>query len=639
MKEIEIRLLKKLMDCNCPMRASELAVYNNVSISSIKGIVKDANQNLKAYGAKIVGKTGLGNGFVLDIFDQEKFDHYIKEVLPKQIEEEDGLFIKQSSRVNYLMQRLLQKDDYIKADDLAIELNISKNQLSKDLKLVREKFKKVGIEVVNKPYYGLIINADELSVRQCLSAMRLEKIMFQNYATTYSGNEANDVMLAQIKTVIINECERYNYNLIDMVCENLVTHLYIAVKRAAKKYQVEFTEEEKKKIRQEQEFALAKSIIHDIQNILQITLPDNEIYYCAIHLCGKKTVDSGYVVPQEIQTIVREMLLYVDKERGTNFHEDFRLGLNLSLHMVPFISRMEYSLELKNPILEEIKARYLMAYDYASVCAEYLSMKFDKTISENEISYFALHIQLTLDQKRSREKKNVLVVCATGRGSAELLKVKIKRNYGKYFDRIDVCDFINANKIDTSDYHYILSTVRLVDFNRPYLMITNFIDDNDDKNITKLFEDEDGEFYSQFKKELFINNIKAKTKEDAIYQMVENLKLHRDLNEDFYESILEREKLANTCYSKYIAIPHPLKTMSKDTFISVGILDEPVQWDEESKVKVILLCSFAAGFAKNNDDFFRRLSDIISSKSTVRELTMVTSYDDFIGVMKNKLGD
>lgn len=639
MKEIEIQLLRKLMESHDPIGTNELAQLCNVSISKIKNLIREINRDLKLNGAKIVGKTGYGNGYVLEIANEDRFEKYLNCILPRQIQEEKSLFSNQGSRVFYLMQRLLQNRDFIKADDLAIELNISRNQLSKDLKLVREKFKCVGITVVNKPYYGIAIDANELEIRKCLSTMKKENIYYQNYGTTYSGNAINDVMLAQIKTVIINECEYYDYKLIDMICENLVTHLYIAVKRAEKKYQVEFDEGEKKKIEHEKEFVLAKSIIRDIQNVLQVNLPDSEVYYCAIHLCGKKTMDSGYVVPNEIQNMVSEMLTHLDNKRGTNLRNDFRLGLNLSLHMVPFLSRMEYSLELKNPMFEEIKTRYLIAYDYASVCADYLAKKLDKCISENEVSYFALHIQLALDKRRASEKKNVLVVCATGRGSAELLKVKVQDNYGKYFDKVDVCDCLNVSKVDLSDYQYILSTVPLNDFTRPYLLISNFLDDNDGMKIEKLFEGASDNLYSYFQRELFLYGIKAKTKEEAIKIMVENIKKHRKISPQFYESVLEREELANTCYSKYIAIPHPFRILGNETFISVAILDEPVQWAEESKVKVVLLCSFAGDFAKKNEDFFRRLSDILSSKSTVKELTMVKNYDEFINAMKKGLGE
>ena len=639
MKEIEIQLLKELINAKEPMGTAQMASLIRSSRGKVKYVVKEMNSFLKSYGAEIVGKTGLGNGYTLVVKNNEEFDKYLNDILPKSIHNEKQLFSNQEARVNYISQRLLQNRDFIKADDLADELSISKNQLSKDLKIVRNYFKRVGIEVINKPYYGLMIEADEIAVRQCLAKMESDKLFTSNYATTYSGDAEENVTLAQIKTIIIDECEKFNYKLVDMICDNLVTHLYVAIKRAKEKYDVPFSEDDKASIEKEKEFELAKAIIYDIQSFLKVTLPKNEIYYCTIHLSSKKSLDTEYVVNIETQRLVSGMLAYLDENKKTEFKLDFRLALRLALHMVPFMSRVQYNLELRNPLLEEIKSRYILAFDYAYVCADYLNKRLNCNLSENEISYIALHLQLSMNDQKKDVKKNILIVCSTGRGSAALLKVKFKREYDKYLNNITVSDYLNVLKMDVSEFDYIFSTIPLKDFKRPYLLISHFITPQDDKRITEILEKGDDNFYRYFEKNLFMSNIKATTKEKAIKLMVENVKKYKDISNEFYESVIKRENLANTCFAKNIAMPHPYEVLSDETFISIGILDKPIEWIDDQKVRIILLCSFSASFAKNNDVFFEFLSEIISSETTIRELSHAKDFETFIEIMKKKLGD
>ncbi|MBQ1826328.1 MAG: HTH domain-containing protein, partial [Erysipelotrichaceae bacterium] len=188
MKEIEIRLLERMTGNDEAVGTLELAEFLGVSRARIKSLVKDINTALADHGAQIEGKTGRGNGYNLIISDREKYEEYIHRILPGQMLEEKELFFNTEARVNYITQRLLQSDGYVKAEDLADELAVSRNQFSKDMRTVRSRLKKVGIDVQQKPYYGLRIEANELTVRQALAKLQSEKLFTSNYSATYSSD-------------------------------------------------------------------------------------------------------------------------------------------------------------------------------------------------------------------------------------------------------------------------------------------------------------------------------------------------------------------------------------------------------------------------------------------------------------------
>lgn len=641
MNDMVIQLLKEFEKSKKPMRSSELAEVFGVSESKLKGIVKTVNRDLVKHGAKIIGKTGSGNGYTLQISNPTLYKKYLQEVLPAQVKEEMQYFTNQETRVNYIIQRLLQANDYIKADDLCEEINVSRSQLSKDLKQVRVKVAKVGINIEHKPYYGLHIQADELAVRQCLAAMENQSMYTSNISTTYSTDDAKtNRILAQIKAIIIEECENFDYILTDMTCQNLVTHLYVAIHRAIRDFEVTFTDTEKAKIEEHHEFPLAKKIVEKIESVTNVHLSENEIYYCTIHLSSKKTLTQEYMISDGVRVLVKDMLQYVKKVCNIDVTNDLYLEIRLCLHMVPLLSRIEYHLELKNPLLEEIKTRYILAYDIATICADYLNQKYHCVLSNHETSYFALHIQLALSERNEFQKKKVLIVCSTGRGSAELLKVRFQKEYGKYAECIETCDFLQIQEMDINQYDYIFSTIPLPDLSKPVIRISHFITQEDNKNITKVLQHNDFEdFIRYFEKNLFVANLKADNKEDVIKELVNTIKKHRTIPDGFYDSVIEREKMADTCFANDVAMPHPYRVQTKDSFISVGILHHRIPWNDEQEVKIVFLCSFASSFARKNEHFFPILSEVIASKNVVRDLSNAEDYETFVNIIKDSMED
>ena len=54
---------------------------------------------------------------------------------------------------------------------------------------------------------------------------------------------------------------------------------------------------------------------------------------------------------------------------------------------------------MHNPLKDEIKSKLIMAYELAVKACVVINQRFNCTLSEDEIAYFALHINLSLEQK------------------------------------------------------------------------------------------------------------------------------------------------------------------------------------------------------------------------------------------------
>lgn len=75
----------------------------------------------------------------------------------------------------------------------------------------------------------------------------------------------------------------------------------------------------------------------------------------------------------------------------------------------------------------------------------------------------------------------------------------------------------------------------------------------------------------------------------------------------------KRESLAATSFGGLVAMPHPWKAVSKDTFVCLAILDKPVQWGE-AKVQVVFLVSIADDATAKLQNSIRLLRSLWSMK-------------------------
>ena len=96
-----------------------------------------------------------------------------------------------------------------------------------------------------------------------------------------------------------------------------------------------------------------------------------------------------------------------------------------------------------------------------------------------------------------------------------------------------------------------------------------------------------------------------------------------------HAGMLQREKIGSTFFSKGIAIPHPLHSISSDTFVAVYISKNPIVWDEEGNtVQVVTMLHIG----KNNPrsfqlwDYFAR---ILEDKDFVDKIVVEPTFEFF----------
>ena len=133
--------------------------------------------------------------------------------------------------------------------------------------------------------------------------------------------------------------------------------------------------------------------------------------------------------------------------------------------------------------------------------------------------------------------------------------------------------------------------------------VVNDVEKNDTKH--------DSQKNDLYKENTVCMNLKSKTKQDVINEMVELLDKNGILNNknEFKKEILEREELSSTGFGNGIAIPHAKTSAVKIPRVAVGISKDGFDFDSVDGNKANLIFMIAAG-DDDNDLHLKTLSHL-----------------------------
>lgn len=611
MNKKERLILIELMN-NEFVSGQELACAIQMSVRSLNSIIKNISCNIK--GAEIDSGTF---GYRLIIKSPEEFLRYLQQ---------DDALQDEKHRLQYLFGRFMESGDYIRIEELCEELHLSRTSVKQSLREIRSYFEEYGIGISTKPHYGMCLKGSEINKRRAMAHFKY----FER------DNEAYD----KIKNIIVSciaNIDAGSFHICDDALSSIALYLYIAYVRVQKKMYIDMDEKWMKEAEAEPEYGLGCAVMTLMNQMLGMEYREDETAYLTLHLSGRNSRHGAEIcVSQEILNIVNEMMQILEEEAGISFSSDLNLRLALSLHMVSLAKRIRYKTYIKNPLLEDIKSRLIAAYELAIKAARFINRHYECCLPEDETGYLALYINLSLEKELDRiQKKNILVVCSSGLGSAKLLEYYFERNFKAYIRKLTVCSSLEMEKTDLDRYDCVFSTVPIHrKMSVPVFLIENVVDYRDALQIAqKLKRLDKPDLKRYFPKELFFLFDSFESREDAIHQIVERCHLCYKLPKDFEKLVLEREKIASTEFHEMAAFPHAYKPVADTTFVSVVILRKPLLW-KSSRIRLIFLSSVEKGMNKDLDRFYRVVSVLLSDSYIQRQLIENPTYDNLADIIE-----
>lgn len=611
--------------------AQQLADHLGVSEKTVRLRIQELNDELGKNGARITSKARFG--YRLEVIDPQRFEAYQREW---EREETGQIPDNASERSDYLMAYLLFRPGYVKVEELCDFMYVSKPTLSNCLKLVEGVLKRYHLSIERRPNYGIRIQGEEFDIRRLISDYFIKRNCLSGFDISHQ-DKALSSLADQVKALMA----KYDVHLSEISFENFVNYTYISQRRIRSGYYLKLDKENLIEIGvKEQSFI--RELIGSLEAKEGIRYTSDEENYLLLYLAGKRMIgnmvenDSNFVINERTDRLALEMLKLAAKEYHLDFYNNFEMRMTLNQHLVPFDVRMRYGIPLKNPMLEEIKEKYSLAYQMAYVASNVLRDYYKKEIPEDEIGYFALIFALALEKGKTDCRYNILVVCSTGKGTSRLLKYKYEQEFSDYLKNIYVCDLLGLENFDTSKVDYIFTTVPITrEVSVPIIEVGMFLGTDDIQKVTDIlrYGNSGGMIRRYYGEKRFIKDVPAGSKEEILSYICEIIKKQEQVDEDFYELVLERESLAQMDYGNSITIPHPNRIASEESFAYVAILKEPVTWNN-LPVQLVLLTSIGRKEDRDRQRFYETTARFALNADSVSKLLRNPEYDVFIELLQ-----
>ena len=144
----------------------EIAASTQINRRLVRDEMANIRTILKSLGYELVSKTSKGYR-INDLSSESlnRLSHFIDEA---ERQRESIFPTLPGERESFIIRRLIEKDDYIKIDDLASELLISRSTISASLKHSKATLDKYDLSIKQRPNYGICLIGNELNKRKPL---------------------------------------------------------------------------------------------------------------------------------------------------------------------------------------------------------------------------------------------------------------------------------------------------------------------------------------------------------------------------------------------------------------------------------------------------------------------------------------
>lgn len=611
-----------------------LADQSETSDRTIQTRIRDLRQEMEPHGATIESRPRYGYRLVVQ--DRERYKAWLKteqarmrQSIPNSVEE----------RFRYMLAQFLRSEDYWKLEDLAEQLCVSTKTLSTELKQVEFVLGHYDLVLQRKPHYGVRVCGLEFDKRKCC----MDYLVQPYYKVSYpEDNQAKFTSL--IGEVLLDVMLQYRVKFSEAAFQNIVFYLFVACMRTLEGNVIrEARPDQLARVEKMPEYGIAKQLVQKLQEMeMKIEPTPAEYLYIAVYIAGRRILGDEYklqsspVVLQDINSLMGLLMDCIQKVYNLNFRDNLNVRIALYNHLTTFHIRMTYGIPMPNPILEEIKQNYPFAFAIAQRAMVELERFYGRKVSEAETGYFAIILEMALESlKEEIEKKNILLVCMTGKAGSRFLSFRFRNEFGVYINRLDVCSMYEFEQYDLSGIDYVFTTVPLhTAVGIPIYEIGNFLDDADIPQVRKKLEQGSTDFLrSYYRPELFFPHIAGSTREEIIRELSHRLaQVYPIPEETFCASVLAREQLGGTDFGNQVAIPHPEDCLFHENIVCVGILDKPVLWSA-NPVQLVVLVSIYESTSTQTQKFYQLTSSLLSDQVRVKRIISRREYEHFMKLL------
>ncbi|HDS3241229.1 TPA: BglG family transcription antiterminator [Klebsiella aerogenes] len=602
----------------------ELAQRLSVSTRTVRADITALNALLAQYGAQFT--LNRGSGYQLKIDDRSRFQA-LEETAPKT----QHVPRTAQERIHFLLVRFLTSAFSIKLEDLADEWFVSRATLQNDMVEVRERFQRYQLTLETRPRHGMKLFGSEVSIRACLTDLLWELTLQGGMNPLISAEALEADVPAQLEPVLQETLTRHHIRLTDVGERFICLYGAVVVRRVSEGYPLaDFSAED---VAQNVRDA-ARDLAGELQRLAGKPFSPAEEEWLCVHIAARQVqdVDPETISADDDEALVNYILRYINSQYNYNLLDDTQLHADLLTHIKTMITRVRYQIMIPNPLLDNIKQHYPMAWDMTLAAVSSWGKYTPYTISENEIGFLVLHIGVGLERHYNigyQRQPHVLLVCDTSNAMVRMIEAILQRKY----PQLAISATISQREYEQReaiDEDFVISTVRIGEKDKPVVTIAPFPTDYQLDQIGKLVlvdRTRPWMLNKYFDAAHFRVIDKPIDQQTLFAELCQQLQQEGFVDAEFHDSVVEREAIVSTMLGDGIALPHALGLLAKKTVVYTVIAPQGIAWGDETAHIIFLLA-----ISKSEYEEAMAIYDIFVTflrERAMSRLAATRSFDEF----------
>lgn len=632
--------------------SKELAEYLSCSDRTVRNALKLIEKTMIIQGVQLISKQGQGYQM---FFENQGAYQEFRQTYELEEDYTKTAVSKDDDRLVFILNKLLFEQVPVLFDDLADELYVSRSTLSHDFKKIRVMLSEYNLSIESRANKGVYVSGEERDKRRFIMHYFLENQFLKTLHCYVKFNFFDQtVPLEEFARIVLDECQEANLKLSDFVLQNLVVHIALSMIRLKSGFEIKNIDCQMTDDAIERK--VAQRILSKVSEVTNQEFPVQEIDYITLHLLAKsqQCQKNQKNISEEV---LKKSLFKTFQDLGLddiyNFSSDFQLIEGLITHLMTLQVRLESRITLNNPLVDEIKQNYSDIFFMTREILANMDMFIEWSISDDEIAYVSLHFLAAMERSKESTKFNILAICATGFGAAQMLRNRLETEFGNRVEVVDVIGYYELNQEKLKGIDFIVSAVDLSNlyFQIPVFKVSVFLKSDEMEMIRKAMDQmqvsshiqsskiskfENNNFRQYFSKENFLICTKY-DKENLLEKMIQGLSVgeSNEFEQSLLHGIKQREELSSVVFSEKIAVPHPIQPFGTEGKVSVAICKDSLLWDNQSShVQLVFLLSPSIYGNEGLATVTKKIVSLTENDDLQNQLISCNNFEDFINIFE-----
>lgn len=552
----------------------------------------------------------------------------------------DDAVVDEDKGYNQLKTKLFIAQAPFDIFDLADSLFISSSTLNRWLRQLKNELSQYESVRLVREHDQVYLEGSEYQRRSLIRDILFHEVGREKGKLEEMFSEFTSLDLNHIESIIHTTVKKFNYYVEEPYTTNIVVSLLIAISRSGSDAHDLVTPD--RVLHSKIEYQIAKEICTRIQEHWRVTLDDAGIEYIAYLINGQIKPDrmttSNLVQGDEARKI-RQII--------NDTFDYYLLRVDISSVIGPFLTHISALLDrsrrkqnvVAGYVAEGISETSPFTYEIAVYLAQHLEEAFKVNIPSDEIALLGIYIGSILNEaNRTSLRVRVGVICPQYKMLSDRFEEGIRNKFGRQIDIRFVKPTLPERAL-IRQTDIIISTEKINNPEINYVLVSPFLDESDQVKITKalgLISDKVQQdrlrrsIFQYFSPKLFFKNPGVSTKAEAIELLANSLVSANICDSDYVASVFRRESLSSTSFFNLFAVPHAIEMNAKRTMISVLIESRGIQWDDDVRIRCVLMVAVSRQDRKQFMKLYSGIVQTLCDATEMEKMIKAKNFDEFV---------